>query len=250
MVNTNIFDSIKDKASKLLPTPYTDIVEECTSSHLTEPIGEDVMLIIDSANTKPDAVEDVLRAVRSRLDSDDSGVQHLTILLLQALIQNCGPALHREVASQKILLRDLVNIAVQVPVNVRAMRAMEAARCLILNLSLWFADHSDPHCMILTTLVNDVRQAAGPNAFAGCDPRPPPVCSMTCTEGDDAAAPARVTRRTSHLACSRRMAGERAARVALRPPHRMIGTMSGCHRRRFVTATRTNRAADTLVVAM
>lgn len=170
MVQLSFFDEVKDKASRLLPTEYLPIVEQCTAPHLVIPTYENVVFLCDSANTKPDAVADIVRSVRRRITDDDVAVKHLTIQLLSALIKSGGSQLHVEVAERKGLLRDLVNVACMHPTSGRGMQAKEAALLLILNLSIWFVGHPDERCFILTTLAGDVRAVLGPNCFEGIEP--------------------------------------------------------------------------------
>lgn len=170
MVLLTFLEEVKDKASRLIPTAYMEIVEECTTPSLSIPTYEHVMFLCDSANSKPEAIVDIVRALRRRITNEDAAVRHLTILLLDAMMKNCASGFHVEVASQKGLLRDLVNIAIDPPTSARGMQAKEAALTLIMNLAVWFAGHPDPRCHILTTLANDVRLALGPNAFEGIRP--------------------------------------------------------------------------------
>ncbi|EKG00745.1 hypothetical protein TCSYLVIO_008292 [Trypanosoma cruzi] len=168
MVVLSFLENVKDAASRLIPTPYMDIVVEATKPELPTPQYESVAFLSDSANSSGDAAEDVVRAVRRRITDSDAKVQLLTVLVLGTLIKNCDNALHVEVASQKGLLRDLQNVATRTPcVTEKERMAKEAALALILNLSIWFTGHPDGRLYILTTISDDVRHAIGPNAFEG-----------------------------------------------------------------------------------
>ncbi|KAK7194007.1 VHS domain containing protein [Novymonas esmeraldas] len=170
MVQLSLIEEIKDKASRLIPTAYMEIVEECTVPHLLIPTYEHVKFLSDTVNKKPEAIVDVVRALRRRIADADVAVKHLTIQLLDSMIKNCTTAFHVEVASQKGLLRDLVAVACVQPTTGRAMQAKEAALLLTLNLSIWFRGHPAEECFILTTLADDVRNQMGPNCFEGLEP--------------------------------------------------------------------------------
>lgn len=170
MVQLSLLEEIKDKASRLIPTAYMEIVEECTAPHLLIPTYEHMKFLCETVNKKPDTIVDVVRALRRRIADSDVAVKHLTVQLLESMIKNTTTAFHIEVASQKGLLRDLVNVACMQPTTGRAMQAKEAALLLTLNLSIWFRGHPAEECYILTTLADDVRNQLGPNCFEGIEP--------------------------------------------------------------------------------
>jgi hypothetical protein len=170
MVQLSLIEEIKDKASRLIPTAYMEIVEECTAPHLLIPTYEHVKFLCETVNRKPDAIVDVVRALRRRIADNDVAVKHLTVQLLESMIKSSSTDFHIEIASQKGLLRDLVNIACMQPTTGRAMQAKEVALLLTLNLSIWFRGHPVEECYILTTLADDVRNQLGPNCFEGIEP--------------------------------------------------------------------------------
>ncbi|KAG5464363.1 hypothetical protein LSCM1_00546 [Leishmania martiniquensis] len=170
MVQLSFIEEIKDRASRLVPTPYMEIVEECTAPHLLIPTYEHVKFLCETVNRKPEAVSDVVRALRRRIADSDVAVKHLTVQLLESMIKNSSTSFHLEVASQKGLLRDLVAVACMRPTTGRAMQAKEAALLLTLNLSIWFRGHPAEESYILTTLADDVRSQMGPNCFEGLEP--------------------------------------------------------------------------------
>lgn len=171
MVVLSLLESIKDTASRFLPSQYKTVVENMTQPHLTEISNEEVVFLCNSTNLNAGATVEVVRAVRCRIAESDAKVQYLTVLVLDALIRNCDTNLHLEVAAQKGLLRDLESIATrrQCFTDKESM-AKRAALTLILNLSAWFTGHPDGRLYILTTLNDDVRHAIGPGAFAGISP--------------------------------------------------------------------------------
>ncbi|KPI85035.1 hypothetical protein ABL78_5919 [Leptomonas seymouri] len=170
MVQLSLLDEVKDRASRLIPTPYMESVEECTAPGLLIPTFETVRLLCETVSRQPDEIAGVVRALRRRIADNDIAVKHLTVQLLDSMIKNSGTAFHTEVASQKGFLRDLVSIACIQPTTGRAMQAKEAALLLTLNLSIWFHGHPVPECYILTTLADDVRNQLGPNCFEGIEP--------------------------------------------------------------------------------
>ncbi|KAG5489681.1 hypothetical protein GH5_00560 [Leishmania sp. Ghana 2012 LV757] len=170
MVQLSLIEEIKDRASRLIPTPYMEIVEECTAPHLLIPTYEHVKFLCETVNRKPEAIVDVVRALRRRIADPDVAVKHLTVQLLESMIKNSSTSFHVEMASQKGLLRDLVAVACMRPTTGRAMQAKEAALLLTLNLSIWFRGHPAEESYILTTLADDVRSQMGPNCFEGLEP--------------------------------------------------------------------------------
>ncbi|ORC91328.1 uncharacterized protein TM35_000063330 [Trypanosoma theileri] len=171
MVVLSFLEKVRDKASRLLPSDYMDVVEDATMPHLMEPRHESVMFLCDRVNNGIDTVVDVVRAIRRRIADNDVKIQYLTVLLLNTLIRQCVIAFHIELASQKGLLRDLQNIAVRYPcVTEREQLAKDAALELILNLSIWFTGYPDERLYILSCLSDDVREEAGANAFENIQP--------------------------------------------------------------------------------
>ncbi|ESL06383.1 hypothetical protein TRSC58_05945 [Trypanosoma rangeli SC58] len=171
MVVLSFLENVRDAATRLIPTPYTDIVEEATQPQLFQPQYGAVSILCSSANSDNDAAADVVRAVRRRITDSDAKVQFLTILVLDALVKNCDAAVHLELASQKGLLRDLQNVATRTScVTEKERMAKKAALTLILNLSIWFTGHPDGRLYILTTISDDVRHVIGPSAFEGIHP--------------------------------------------------------------------------------
>ncbi|GET93612.1 hypothetical protein, conserved [Leishmania tarentolae] len=171
MVQLSFLEQVMDKASRLIPTAYMDIVEECTAAHLLIPTYEHVKFLCETVNRKPEETADVVRALRRRIADSQVAVKHLTIQLLESMIKNCSTTFHIEVAEKKGLLRDLVAVACMQPTTGRAMQAKEAALLLTLNLSIWFRGHPAEECYILTTLADDVRNEMGPNCFEGLEPQ-------------------------------------------------------------------------------
>ncbi|AYU83893.1 conserved hypothetical protein [Leishmania infantum JPCM5] len=170
MVQLSLIEEIKDKALRLMPNPYADIVEECTAPQLLIPTYEHVKFLCETVNKKPESTVDVVRAIRRRIADSHVAVKHLTIQLLESMIKSCSTWFHIEVATQKGLLRDLVAVACVQPTTGRAMQAKESALLLTLNLSIWFRGHPAEECYILTTLADDVRNQMGPNCFEGLEP--------------------------------------------------------------------------------
>lgn len=216
MVQLSLMEEIKDKTSRLIPTAYMEIVEECTAAYLLIPTYEHVKFLSETVSKKPDAIVDVVRALRRRIADNDVAVKHLTVQLLESMIKNSPTAFHIEVASQKGLLRDLVNVACMQPTTGRAMQAKEAALLLTLNLSIWFRGHPAEECYILTTLADDVRNQLGPNCFEGIEPE-----RNTRVRVPLAAPPARASSHADPRAAGgRSAAGNRPA--ASRPEKRNI----------------------------
>lgn len=163
---------MKDKASRLIPSPFTEVVEETTSEVLTAPDYEHIMFICDCANRKPDNVVDVIRAVRRRIVNASPKVQYFTVLLLDALVKNCYEDLHNEIAETKALQRELVNIAVKVPARDGEYEAKKCALTLILNMSYWFIGATSDKTKMLSKLADEVRDATNPLVFEDIEADP------------------------------------------------------------------------------
>eukprot|EP00331_Platyophrya_macrostoma_P019113 CAMPEP_0176470518 /NCGR_PEP_ID=MMETSP0127-20121128/40500_1 /TAXON_ID=938130 /ORGANISM="Platyophrya macrostoma, Strain WH" /LENGTH=83 /DNA_ID=CAMNT_0017864821 /DNA_START=33 /DNA_END=280 /DNA_ORIENTATION=- len=74
-------DEMKDKASRLIPSAYSDLVEETTSDVLLSPNIQNVIFICDSANANAENVTDIVRAVRRRIEDKSPKVQLFTVTL-------------------------------------------------------------------------------------------------------------------------------------------------------------------------
>ena len=171
MSQMSFVDEMKDKAGRLIPTAYTDIVTEATSDILLLPDMEKITFICDSANLKEENAVDVVRAVRRRIDNKNPKVQAFTVTLLDKLVKECGAIVHLEIAETKGLLRDLVNIAVKVPSRDGEREAKKSALTLILSMTIWFsaAAAANEKLKPLILLADDVRKLAGEKAFEGIE---------------------------------------------------------------------------------
>ena len=172
MPSLSLMEEMKDKASRLIPSPFTEVVEETTSEVLTAPDYEHIMFICDCANRKPDNVVDVIRAVRRRIVNSSPKVQYFTVLLLDALVKNCYEDLHNEIAETKALQRELVNIAIKVPARDGEYEAKKCALTLILNMSYWFIGATCDKTKMLSKLADEVRDATNPLVFEDIESDP------------------------------------------------------------------------------
>jgi hypothetical protein len=166
----SFLDNVNDKASRIIPSAFTDVVAETTDETLLTINMPTLMFICDSVNSNAENIPDLIRALRRRIDNKVPKVQYFTIQTLDAVVKNCGLMVHLEIASTKGLLRDLIEIACRVPSRDGEAEAKEVALTLILNLSLWFSGHPDERLKILTTLADWTRKQAGPNCFEGIEP--------------------------------------------------------------------------------
>jgi hypothetical protein len=170
MATMSFMDEVKDKASRIIPSAYSEILEETTSDVLLAPNYQNVVFLCDSANANPENVTDIIRAVRRRIDNKSPKVQFFTIQVLDSLIKNCGPAVHHEIADTKGLLHDVFVAATKKPSRDGEREATNAALTLILNMSIWFSGHADDRLRVLTELADHVRKSCGPNVFEGIEP--------------------------------------------------------------------------------
>lgn len=165
MPQLTFLQSVADKASRLLPCSFTEIVEETTSEVLTAPDYENIMFICDQTNARPDNAHEVVMAVRRRIDNANPKVKYFTVLLLDALIKNCYEDLHNEVADTPALQNCLVDIACLTPIQDGELEAKKAALQLILNMSYWFIGATEDKTKMLSKLADEVRQKTSPLAF-------------------------------------------------------------------------------------
>lgn len=171
MATMSFIDEMKDKAARIIPSAYSEIVEETTSDVLLAPNFQNIVFICDSANSNSENVTDIVRAVRRRLDNKSAKVQFFTIQLLDSLVKNCGSVMHVEIAETKGLLHDLFLVATRKPARDGDREATKAALALILNMSLWFSGHPEGEKVKpLADLADHVRKAAGVNIFEGIEP--------------------------------------------------------------------------------
>jgi hypothetical protein len=170
MASMSFMDEVKDKASRIIPSAYSEIVEETTSDVLLAPNYQNIVFICDSANANHENVTDIVRAIRRRMDNKSAKVQYFTVQVLDSLIKNCGLNVHVEVAETKGLLHDLFVIATRKPSRDGEREACTAALTLILNMSLWFSGHPDDRLKVLMELADHVRKSCGPNVFEGIEP--------------------------------------------------------------------------------
>ena len=169
-LSLTFMEEMRDKASKMLPTPYQESVDECTSDILLALDYDRAVFLTDSANShQGENVVDVIRAVRKRLENKNKKVQFFTIQLLDTLVKNCGPRVHVEIAESKGLLRDVLTIAVKDAVKDGEHEAKSASLKMIQNFSVWFANHPVEKLKILRTLVDVVRGKCGPSCFDGIE---------------------------------------------------------------------------------
>jgi len=167
MPELSIVEEMKDKASRVIPTPYSGLAEEATSETLLSADFDKISFMCDSANAKEENTVDVVRAVRRRIDHKSPKVQIFTLALLEHLVKGCGETVHFELAECKGLLRDLVAIATRVPTREGELEARTTSLALILNLSVWFAGFGGPRCRPLVQLADEVRRKLGEKAFEG-----------------------------------------------------------------------------------
>eukprot|EP00758_Cryptobia_borreli_P015607 Tbor_TRINITY_DN603_c0_g1::TRINITY_DN603_c0_g1_i1::g.1631::m.1631 len=172
MPTLTFMEEMKDKASRLIPSQFTNLIEDTTKETLTSFNYEHTMIICDHANSNPDNVVQIVRAVRRRIDHPNSKVQYFTVLLLDALIKNCYEELHNEIAVTKALQRGLVNIAVKVPTRDGEYEAKKCALTLILNMSYWFIGAKHDETKMLSKLADEVRALTNPLVFEDIEADP------------------------------------------------------------------------------
>lgn len=77
-----------------------DAVVKATDENLTSENWEYILDVCDRVSAKPEGPAQAIAALIKRLAHRNANVQLYTLELANALSQNCGPALHRELASK------------------------------------------------------------------------------------------------------------------------------------------------------
>lgn len=150
-------EDMSDRASRLIPTPFAEIVDDATGEVNITPHWDRFFAICDFANTKPDTITDIVRAVRRRIDHKNAKVQYFTVMLLQTLVKSCGLPVHEEIAATKGMLRDLVTLCQKECHRDGDREARDAALQLVYNMSYWFDGHVSPKVAPLANLANYAR---------------------------------------------------------------------------------------------
>lgn len=80
---------------------FDDVVASATDENFTTENWSLILDVCDKANSNPDTgSKDVVAALIKRLAHRNANVQLYTLELANALSQNCGIAMHRELASR------------------------------------------------------------------------------------------------------------------------------------------------------
>ncbi|MCJ1406282.1 ESCRT-0 subunit protein hse1 [Ptychographa xylographoides] len=79
---------------------FDDAVAKATDENLTSENWEYILDVCDRANTEDTGPKDVVSSMIKRLAHRNANVQLYTLELANALSQNCGPKVHRELASR------------------------------------------------------------------------------------------------------------------------------------------------------
>ncbi|EKD15159.1 uncharacterized protein L3040_001526 [Drepanopeziza brunnea f. sp. 'multigermtubi'] len=79
---------------------FDDVVAKATDENLTSENWEYIMDVCDKVTTEDSGAKDAVAAMIKRLAHRNANVQLYTLELANALSQNCGPKMHRELASR------------------------------------------------------------------------------------------------------------------------------------------------------
>ena len=139
MAELSFFESGPDKATRLIPSPYSEFVEGATSELLLTTDYEKIMIVVDYGRGNADQTVDLIRAVRRRIDHKMAKVRCFTVHLIEALIKNCSIQLWATMAQDKGLLRDIVMLAARDASSNADREAKQAALQLTLDMEQWFA---------------------------------------------------------------------------------------------------------------
>ncbi|KAH9211899.1 hypothetical protein DL95DRAFT_525435 [Leptodontidium sp. 2 PMI_412] len=79
---------------------FDDVVAKATDENLTSENWEYILDVCDKVTTEDSGAKDAVAAMIKRLAHRNANVQLYTLELANALSQNCGPKIHRELASR------------------------------------------------------------------------------------------------------------------------------------------------------
>ncbi|KAF4630169.1 hypothetical protein G7Y89_g7970 [Cudoniella acicularis] len=79
---------------------FDDVVAKATDENLTSENWEYIMDVCDKVTTEESGAKDAVASMIKRLAHRNANVQLYTLELANALSQNCGPKMHRELASR------------------------------------------------------------------------------------------------------------------------------------------------------
>lgn len=79
---------------------FDDVVAKATDENLTSENWEYIMDVCDKVTTEDSGAKDAVASMIKRLAHRNANVQLYTLELANALSQNCGPKMHRELASR------------------------------------------------------------------------------------------------------------------------------------------------------
>ncbi|KAF1349594.1 hypothetical protein BDV97DRAFT_295695 [Delphinella strobiligena] len=108
--------------------PYDDAVVKATDENLTSENWAYILDVCDRVSASPQGPASVIAALIKRLAHRNANVQLYTLELANALSQNCGPPLHRELASRSFtdaLLRLANDRNTHTMVKTKVMERME-----------------------------------------------------------------------------------------------------------------------------
>ncbi|KAG0467499.1 hypothetical protein HPP92_019079 [Vanilla planifolia] len=119
------------------PSSATRQVKKATSRLLMGPDWMINMHICDSINTDPWQAHAFVKSVKKRLQNKSSRVQFLALMLLEAMVKNCGDFVHFQVVDQGVL-QDMVKI-------VRRTRNMQVREKVLGLLQSWQESFDGPN---------------------------------------------------------------------------------------------------------
>jgi hypothetical protein len=146
-----------DAIAKFFGGPFHEMVEQATSELLLSPDMDRNLTLCDQANLKVDNAKEILKALRRRTAHINPKVNYLSIVLLGMLVKNGAHHVHREVASNKDLLQDLLKLASRPALRDGAQEVKTEAIRLLLSFEVWF--RGSPDLGSLARLADQVREA-------------------------------------------------------------------------------------------
>ncbi|KAK9320664.1 hypothetical protein V1517DRAFT_328666 [Lipomyces orientalis] len=161
------------------PTSIEEAVNKATDENLTSENWEYILEVCDKVNDSPeDGPRDAVSALQRRLAHRSANVQLYALTVANALAQNCGTKMHRELAS-RVFTQTLIRMATD-----RTVHASVKSRLLEVMEGLVKVFRHDPSLDIMADALVQVK-TLNPRLHAPEKPQKPPIQRMQTTEDEE-----------------------------------------------------------------
>eukprot|EP00731_Ephydatia_muelleri_P028586 Em0020g230a len=82
---------------------FKTLLDKATSSDLKETDWESILEIVEEVKTKSTAPKAAMKELRKKLQDTNGNCVYYTLLVMDSIMKNCGPDVHKEVLSQDFL---------------------------------------------------------------------------------------------------------------------------------------------------